>query len=89
MRRILDSHSMVAIATENHFLGHLLSREGARVYFRRLGDLRDDAVVRRLVAYIYDGDFERSSRLRGCITGRERRQSSTRSRSRQGCTTSR
>ena len=46
MRRILDKHSRIGIATENHYLGHLLAWEGARHYFRRVGDLRDDEAVR-------------------------------------------
>ena len=64
LRRVLDRHSKVAIATENHYLGHLLSWEGARVYFRRVGDLADDAAVRRLVELIYSAEFQRRSRLR-------------------------
>jgi hypothetical protein len=64
MRRILDRHSRVAIATENHYLGHLLAWEGARYYFRRWGDLRDDAAVAELVDVIYSGEFQRRSRLR-------------------------
>jgi hypothetical protein len=64
MRRILDRHPRVAIATENHYLGHLVAWEGARHYFRRVGDLRDDAAVRRLVELIYSGDLQRRSRLR-------------------------
>lgn len=64
VRRILDSHSRVAIATENHYLGHLLPWEGARVYFRRVGDLHDDAAVRRLVDLIYSPEFQRRSRFR-------------------------
>jgi hypothetical protein len=64
MRRILDSHSRIAIAGENHFLGHLLPWEGARVYLRRAGDLRDDDAVRRLVDLIYSGELWRRSRLR-------------------------
>lgn len=64
MRRILDSHSRIAIATENHFLGHLLPWEGARVYFRRVGDLRVDDTVRRIVELIYSGEFQSRSRLR-------------------------
>jgi hypothetical protein len=64
MRRVLDSSSHIGIATENHFLGHLLEREGARHYFHRLGDLHDDATVRRLVDHIWSGDFQRRSRLR-------------------------
>jgi hypothetical protein len=64
MRRILDRHSRIAIATENHFLGHLLPWEGTRHYFRRLGDLRDDATVRALVELIYSGELQRRSKLR-------------------------
>ena len=64
MRRILDKHSRVGIATENHYLGHLLPWEGTRYYFRRLGDLRDDASVRALVELIYSGGLQRRSRLR-------------------------
>lgn len=63
-RRILDRHSRVGIATENHYLGHLVAWEGARHYFRRVGDLRDDAAVRRLVDLIYSPEFQRRSRLR-------------------------
>lgn len=64
MRRILDKHSRIGIATENHYLGHLLAWEGARYYFRRLGDLREDAQVRALVELIYSGELQRRSRLR-------------------------
>ena len=63
-RRILDRHSRIAIATENHYLGHLLPWEGARHYFGRVGDLRDDAAVLRLVELIYSGEMQRRSRLR-------------------------
>jgi len=64
MRRILDRHPRVGIATENHYLGHLLAWEGARHYFRRVGDLREDGAVRRLVYLIYSGELQRRSRLR-------------------------
>ena len=64
MRRMLDKHSRIGIVTENHYLGHLLAREGARLYFRRVGDLRDDAAVRALVELIYSGELQRRSRLR-------------------------
>lgn len=64
MRRVLDSHRRIAIATENHYLGHLLAREGARHHFRRAGDLRDDAAVGRLVDLIWSGEFQERSRLR-------------------------
>lgn len=63
-RRILDRHSRVGIATENHFLGHLLAWEGTRHYLRRLGDPRDDATVRAMVELIYSGELQRRSRLR-------------------------
>ena len=63
-RRILDKHSRIGIATENHFLGHLLAWEGTRHYFRRLGDPRRDAVVRAMVELIYSGELQRRSRLR-------------------------
>jgi hypothetical protein len=45
-------------------LGHLLSWEGARYYFRRVGELRDDEAVHRLVELIYSNGFQRRSRLR-------------------------
>ena len=64
MRRILDKHSRIGIATENHFLGHLLPWEGTRHYFPRLGDLHDDATVHALVELIYSGALQRRSRLR-------------------------
>jgi hypothetical protein len=64
MRRVLDSSSHIGIAAENHYLGHLLPWEGARNYFRTVGDLRDDDTVRRLVELIWSGDFQRRSRLR-------------------------
>jgi hypothetical protein len=63
-RRILDRHSRIGIATENHYLGHLLAWEGARHYFRRVGDLGEDAAVVRLVDLIYSGELQRRSRLR-------------------------
>jgi len=64
MRRVLNGHSRIAITTENHYLGHLLPWEGARAYFRRLGDPHDDETIRRLVRFVYSGEFQRRSRLR-------------------------
>lgn len=64
MRRVLGAHSRIAIATENHYLGHLLPWEGARVYFRRLGDPRDDATMRRIAGFVYSDEFQRRSRFR-------------------------
>jgi len=63
-RDIFNKHSRIAIANENHYLGHLLPWEGARHYFRRLGDMNNDDVVRALVEFIYSGEFRRRSRLR-------------------------
>ncbi|MBI4787787.1 MAG: sulfotransferase [Chloroflexi bacterium] len=65
LRKTLNRSDQIAISNENHFLGHLYAREGARFKFRRFGDLNDDENVRRLVAFIYDGGLEASSRLRG------------------------
>jgi hypothetical protein len=64
LRRVLDRHPLIGIATENHYLGHLLPWEGARHYFRRVGDLQQDQAVRDLVDLIYSGGFQRRSRLR-------------------------
>ena len=64
MRTILERSPRIAIARENHFLGHLRESEGARFYFRQLGDLRDDDVVRKLVELVYSGEFQRRSRWR-------------------------
>jgi hypothetical protein len=64
LRRILDSHSQVAIATENHYLGHLLAREGARRYFARLGDPHDEDGPQRLAAFLTGGGFQGASRFR-------------------------
>src|SRR5436305_12666641 len=64
MRTILERSPRIAIARENHFLGHLRQSEGARYYFRRVGDMRDDSVVRKLVELIYSGEFQRRSRWR-------------------------
>jgi len=63
-RRILDKHSRIGIATENHYLGHLLAWEGTRHYLRRVGDLREDGNVRALVELVYSGELQRRSRLR-------------------------
>ncbi len=64
MRNILERSELIALAPENHFLGHLLEREGARYYFRRAGNLTDDAVLSRIVEMIYSGEFQRRSHLR-------------------------
>ncbi len=63
MRTVLQKHSRIAIADENHFMGHMLPRLGVRHDLRRFGDLHDDANVRRFVAHLY-GPFMEGSRLR-------------------------
>jgi hypothetical protein len=65
MRRVLNSSDQIAICDENHFLGHLIPREGARYRFRKFGDLSDDDNVRRLVDYIYSGGLEKSFKKHG------------------------
>jgi hypothetical protein len=64
MRSILNKHSQVSIATENHYLGHLLPWEGARHAFGRLGDLDDDATIHRIVEAIYGPRFQQGTWLR-------------------------
>lgn len=65
VKNILNASSRVGIATENHFLGHLIPREGARHVFRRFGDLADDRNVEHLVDFVYSGGMATASRLRG------------------------
>lgn len=64
LRKILEKSDRIAIAPENHFVGHVLPTEGARFYFRRLGELADDDTVRQIVDLIYSGGFQRQSRWR-------------------------
>lgn len=64
MRNILERSPRIAIARENHYLGHLRASEGARVYFRRAGDLKSDETVRKIVSMIYSGSFQKQSRWR-------------------------
>ena len=64
MRNLLERSDRIALAMENHFVGHVLRREGARYYFRKVGDLADDNTIRRLVDLVYSGEFQRRSRLR-------------------------
>jgi Sulfotransferase family len=64
MRRVLNSHSRVALAHENHYFGHWLPGLGARDRFRKLGDLHDDATIHRLVDLVYSQRFQSGSRIR-------------------------
>lgn len=64
MRMVLGRHSRIAIADENHYLGHFLPWVDTGWNFRRVGDLRSDDAVRRLVDRIYSDEFQRGSWLR-------------------------
>ncbi|CAN5722720.1 hypothetical protein BH24CHL5_BH24CHL5_10090 [soil metagenome] len=64
MRNILETSDRIALARENHFVGHLRESEGARFYFRRAGDLADDDTMRRIAEMIYSGEYQRRSRWR-------------------------
>lgn len=68
MRALLERSDRIAIALENHYLGHLIPGYGAREVFRRLGDMRDDATVRRIVEFLYSGEYQRRSRWREIST---------------------
>lgn len=64
MRELLERSPRIAIARETHFIGHVREGEGARFYFRRAGDLANDATLERIVDWIYTGEFQRQSRMR-------------------------
>jgi hypothetical protein len=64
MKNILNQSDSIAIARENHFMGHLIGSEGMRQKFRKVGDLAEDQNVVRLVDYIYSKDFNRGSIFR-------------------------
>ncbi|MEX2546840.1 MAG: sulfotransferase [Chloroflexota bacterium] len=68
MRSLLETSDRIAIARENHFVGHLIDRQGARFRFRHAGDLTDDAAIRRIIEFIYSGEFQRRTRLRRIST---------------------
>ena len=60
MRAMLDTSDRIAIARENHYMGHVFGRRGARHFFRAAGtDLNDDETVKRIVDFIYSGEYER------------------------------
>jgi hypothetical protein len=64
MRYLLETSERIAIARENHFMGHYFGRRGARHYFRQAGDLAEDATIRRIVDMLYSGEYARHSRWR-------------------------
>jgi hypothetical protein len=58
--KILNRNPDIAICRENYFLGHQVRKDGIRYAIRRnVGDLTDDANVRKLVDFLYDGKFKR------------------------------
>ena len=63
LRNILNQHDAVAIASENHFLGHLIASEGVRHKLRRF-NLTDDRQLADMVAFLYDGGLQRATHLR-------------------------
>jgi hypothetical protein len=64
MRNVLNGHSRIAIAPENHYLGHLLPGAGYRHTFRRHGDLADDETIQGIVAQVYSREFQQDNRVR-------------------------
>lgn len=64
LRTLLERSERIAIAMENHYLGHLVPGHGARDEFRRLGDLANDETIGRIVDFIYSGEYQRRSRRR-------------------------
>lgn len=64
LRTVLQTSERIAIAMENHYVGHVIPKYGARHQFARLGDLADDNTIRRIVEFIYSGEYQHRSRLR-------------------------
>jgi hypothetical protein len=64
MRNLLETSDRLAIARENHYMGHYFKRRGARHFFRQAGDLADDDAIRRIVELLYSGKYARHSRWR-------------------------
>jgi len=64
MRKLLETSERIGIARENHYVGHLFERQGARFYFRANGDLKDDATIHKIVESIYSGRLQKQSRWR-------------------------
>jgi hypothetical protein len=64
MRYLLETSERMAIARENHYMGHYFGRRGTRHFFRQAGDPADDASIRRIVEMLYSGEYQRHSRWR-------------------------
>jgi sulfotransferase family protein len=65
MRMVLGKHSRIAIADENHFLGHPHSWLDGSWSPARVGPLGTDEDVRRLVDHFYSDDFQNGTWFRG------------------------
>src|SRR5687767_9497654 len=61
MRYLLEASDRIAIARENHFMGHVFGRRGARHFFSKAGDLADDNAIRKIVDMVYSGEYERQA----------------------------
>lgn len=64
MRNLLERSERIALARENHFLGHIFGFAGVRHYLRSAGDLESDDTIRQIVDMIYTQDAHRLARWR-------------------------
>jgi hypothetical protein len=64
LRTVLQTSDRIAIAMENHYVGHVIPNYGARHQFALLGDLANDETIGRIVEFIYSGEYQKRSRLR-------------------------
>ena len=61
-RALLDTSDRISIARENHYMGHVFGRRGARHFFRKVGeDLNNDDTIRKIVDLIYSGEYEKQA----------------------------
>ena len=67
VREILGKHSLVAIATENHYMGYLVPRPGARRLVVRWGDPHDDAAIQRMLDQLYRESTDNPFNRRGAF----------------------
>ncbi len=64
MRNLLERSERIALARENHFMGHIFGFSGVRHYLRSAGDLESDDTIGRIVDMIYTQDARRLARWR-------------------------
>ena len=64
LRTVLETSERIAIAPENHYVGHLIPGYGTRHQLRGLGDPANDETIRKIVDFVYSGEYQRRSRLR-------------------------